>query len=58
MALDKQRRVALAAFLSILLAAVEVLIDWITWVELNVSIMYGLPLVLAASGGAGGCSGP
>ena len=50
MELDKQQRVAVAAFLSILLAAVEVLIDWITWVELNVSILYGLPLVLAALG--------
>ena len=50
MELDKQQRMAVAAFLSILLAAVEVLIDWTTWVELNVSILYGLPLVLAALG--------
>jgi len=47
-ALDKQRQAALAVVLSILVAAFAVVIDWITWVELNVSIMYGLPLVLAA----------
>ncbi len=47
-AVDKHRRAALAVFLSILVAAFAVVIDWITWVELNVSIMYGLPLVLAA----------
>jgi len=47
-ALDKQRRAALVASLAILLAAVEISIDWGTWVELNFSIVYGLPLVLAA----------
>jgi signal transduction histidine kinase len=47
-AVDKHRRAALAVFLSILVATFAVVIDWITWVELNVSIMYGLPLVLAA----------
>jgi len=40
----------LAATLAVAVAAVEVLIDWATWVELNVSIVYGLPLVLAALG--------
>jgi signal transduction histidine kinase len=38
----------LAAIISVAVAAVEVLIDWTSWVELNVSIVYGLPLVLAA----------
>jgi signal transduction histidine kinase len=47
-ALDKHHRAALVASLAILLAAVEIAIDWGTWVELNVSIVYGLPLVLAA----------
>src|SRR4051794_16550591 len=47
-ALDKHRRVAIVASLAILLAAVEISIDWGTWVELNVSIVYGLPLILAA----------
>ncbi len=35
--------------LAVSLAAVEVLIDWTTWIELNVSIVYGLPLILAAA---------
>jgi signal transduction histidine kinase len=35
--------------LAIMLAAMVVFIDWITWIELNVSIVYGLPLVLAAT---------
>jgi signal transduction histidine kinase len=47
-ALDKRHRAAFVASLAILLAAVEISIDWGTWVELNVSIVYGLPLVLAA----------
>jgi signal transduction histidine kinase len=37
-----------ALVLSILVATAEIVIDWGTWVELNVSIVYGLPLVLAA----------
>ncbi len=30
------------------LAAVEVFIDWVTWVQLNLSIVYSLPLVILA----------
>ena len=30
------------------LAAVEVAVDWVTWIELNEAIVYTLPLVLAA----------
>jgi signal transduction histidine kinase len=37
-----------AAPLAILLAIVEVLIDAATWIELNVAILYSLPLVIAA----------
>jgi signal transduction histidine kinase len=35
--------------LAVLLATVEVFLDWITWIELNVAIVYGLPLILAAA---------
>ena len=35
--------------LAVLLAAIEVFVDWTTWVQLNISIVYGLPLVLAAA---------
>jgi len=35
--------------LAVSLAAVEVIFDWTTWIELNVSIVYSLPLVLAAA---------
>src|SRR4029078_13464981 len=49
---EKQRRRVVAALLAVLLAAIEISIDWSTWVELNVSIMYGLPLVLAALAGS------
>jgi len=34
--------------LAVLLAGVEVFFDWTTPIEINVSIVYGLPLVLAA----------
>jgi signal transduction histidine kinase len=44
------RRPALVAgVLAVAIAAVEVAIDWSTWIELNVSIVYTLPLVLAAA---------
>ena len=33
---------------AIVLAAAEVYVDWDTWIQLNVSIVYGLPLVLAS----------
>ena len=38
-----------AGVLAVLLALAEVLIDWITLIRLNVSILYGLPLVVAAA---------
>ena len=37
-----------AAVVAVLLALIEILIDWVTRIELNVSIVYGLPLVVAA----------
>jgi signal transduction histidine kinase len=37
-----------AGALAVLLALVEILIDWATWVDLDVSVVYSLPLVLAA----------
>lgn len=37
-----------AGVLAVGLAAALVLIDWVTWIELNESIVYPLPLVLAA----------
>jgi signal transduction histidine kinase len=39
----------MAALLAVVLAAVEIALDAGTWVELNVSIVYSLPLVLAAA---------
>ena len=38
----------LAGALAILLAAGEAVLDWMTWVELDVSALYIVPLVLAA----------
>src|SRR5690242_15284752 len=35
--------------LALSLAAVEVLVDWTTWIQLNISLVYGLPLILAAA---------
>jgi signal transduction histidine kinase len=40
------RRVA--GYAAVLLAITEVAIDWSTWIQLNISIVYVLPLVLAA----------
>jgi signal transduction histidine kinase len=42
--------VPVTASLAVLLALIEVFLDWITRIEVNVGIVYGLPLVLAASG--------
>ena len=44
------RRPALMAA-ALLLAAAEVYVDFDTWISLNVSILYGVPLVLAAAAG-------
>jgi signal transduction histidine kinase/ActR/RegA family two-component response regulator len=38
-----------AGAVAVILALVEVLIDWVTHIDLNVSILYGLPLVVAAA---------
>jgi signal transduction histidine kinase len=40
--------VAAGAPLALLLAAFAAVLDWATWIELNVSVLYGLPLVFAA----------
>ena len=40
---------ALAGAIAVALAIVEVAFDWGTWVELNVSVLYSLPLVVAAA---------
>jgi signal transduction histidine kinase len=42
------RPLPLAGALAVCLAAILVLIDWITWIELNEAILYTLPLILAA----------
>src|ERR1044071_4699633 len=43
-----QPRVVLGV-LAVSLATVEVLLDWTTWIQLNISLVYGLPLILAAA---------
>ena len=35
--------------LAVSLAALEVVVDWTTWIQLNISLVYGLPLILAAA---------
>lgn len=44
-----RRSRALLAAAALLLAASEVYIDWQTWIQLNVSIVYSVPLVVAAA---------
>jgi signal transduction histidine kinase len=44
-----RRSLPLVGALAVLLACVELFFDWQTWIELNVSIIYGLPLILAAA---------
>jgi len=39
---------ALVAGSALALAVVEIYVDWETWIQLNVSIVYSLPLVVAA----------
>jgi signal transduction histidine kinase len=41
--------VPVAGVLAVLLALAEVLLDWTTQISLNVSILYGLPLVVAVA---------
>jgi signal transduction histidine kinase len=43
-----ERPMPLAGMLAVLVAIVQAAIDWTTWVELDVSAVYGIPLVLAA----------
>lgn len=43
-----ERPMPLAGTLAVLVAVIEAAIDWTTWVELDVSAVYGIPLVLAA----------
>jgi signal transduction histidine kinase len=43
-----ERPMPLAGMLAVLVAIVEAAVDWTTWVELDVSAVYGIPLVLAA----------
>jgi len=45
--LHRRARVLLCGS-AVVLAAAEVYVDWGTWIQLNVSIVYSLPLVLAA----------
>jgi len=45
----RPRARALLALGAILAAGAEIYVDWHTWVELNVSIVYSLPLVVAAA---------
>lgn len=40
---------AFAGAFAVALAIVEVLFDWGTWIELNVSVLYSVPLVFAAA---------
>jgi signal transduction histidine kinase len=42
------RPMPVAGTLAILVAVIEAAVDWTTWVELDVSAVYGVPLVLAA----------
>ncbi|HZP87028.1 MAG TPA: HAMP domain-containing sensor histidine kinase [Burkholderiales bacterium] len=42
------RPLPLAGIFAVALAFGEIVIDWATWIDLNVSIVYTLPLVLAA----------
>jgi signal transduction histidine kinase len=39
----------LAGYLAVGIAIVEVVVDWITWIELNEAIVYTLPLILAGA---------
>jgi signal transduction histidine kinase len=42
-------RPPLAYALAVLAALIAAYIDWVTWIELNVSVLYGLPLVLSVA---------
>lgn len=42
-------RPSLAHSLAVLVALLAAYIDWMTWIELNVPVLYGLPLVLSVA---------
>jgi signal transduction histidine kinase len=42
-------RPSLLSALAVVLAAIEILVDAATWIQLNIAIIYSLPLVLAAA---------
>jgi signal transduction histidine kinase len=44
-----RRALPIAGILAVSLAAVEVTVDWLTWIEFNEAIVYTLPLILAAA---------
>jgi signal transduction histidine kinase len=46
--LPELRLLPYAASLAIFVAGVEVIIDWATWIQLNVATLYSLPLVIVA----------
>jgi signal transduction histidine kinase len=48
--LERMRHRKILAALAIALAVIEVAVDLTTWIQLNVAIVYSLPLVLAAAG--------
>jgi signal transduction histidine kinase len=48
--LERLRRPRVLAVLAVALAVAEILVDVTTWIQLNVAIVYSLPLVLAAAG--------
>src|SRR3954464_8447890 len=48
--LERLRQRNVLAALAIALAAAEIAVDLSTWIQLNVAIVYSLPLVLAAAG--------
>jgi signal transduction histidine kinase len=47
--LEERRSLPYLGTLAILLALAEISIDAATWIQLNIAIIYGLPLVLAAA---------
>ncbi len=49
MKLLHERQPPLAGALAVLAAVLAAYIDWITWIELNVTAIYSLPLILAIS---------
>jgi signal transduction histidine kinase len=44
----RDTRLPLGTVLALLLASIEVFVDFTTWIELDISILYALPVILAA----------